>query len=61
MTIKEIEGEYYIFRRPGKICMTVREYPYSQRLERSDTGILGDKHVPADVERAIRKFQAKGT
>ena len=62
MKIKEIfEGEYDVFRRPGKLCMTVREYPHSKRLERADTGLLGDKYVPADVEKAIRRHQQSQT
>lgn len=59
MKIREIDGEYHVFRRPGKVCMTVREYPYEKRLERADTGFLGDKYVPDDVQKAIRRFQDK--
>jgi hypothetical protein len=57
MKIKEIDCEYYVFITPNKVTMTVRQYPYDGRFERSDTGFLGDKNVPLDIQKAILKFQ----
>lgn len=60
MKIREIDGKYYIFRtNTGKVTMTVRQYRYDGRFERSDTGLTGDKYVPEDIQKAILKFQQK--
>ena len=52
MKITKIDDEYYVFRTGVKLTMTVRKY-LSGKLERSDTGFLGDKSVPKDIAKKI--------
>ena len=52
MRITEIDGEYYVLRNGIKLTMTIKRMR-SGELIRTDTGLLGDKKVPTDIEKAI--------
>ena len=56
MRISEIDGQYYVFRNGVTLTMTVVEMRTGE-LKRRDTGLFGDKTVPDDIQRAIRKKQ----
>jgi len=54
MKVRKIDDEYYVFRNGVKLTMAVKQMR-SGKLVRSDTGFLGDKYVPPDIEKAIKK------
>jgi hypothetical protein len=56
MRITKIDNEYYVFRNGIKPTMSVVQMRSGEFI-RSDTGILGDKTVPIDIQKKIRKFQ----
>lgn len=54
MKISIIDNEFYVFRNGRTLTMTVIKM-LTGKLVRSDTGFLGDKAVPTDIQKAIRK------
>ncbi len=54
--ITKVDDDYYVFRNGVKVTMTVKQMR-SGAFVRSDTGVMGDKKVPSDIVKKIKKYQ----